>query len=267
VFGDGVYEVWRVVNGRLFENERHLARLAFGLGELRIVPPEIVHPERLLDVANHLLEQSGLTDAEATLYVEITRGVAPRTHAFPVSAVEPTVYATVNRFTPPEAQRLRGAACITIPDIRWLRCDIKTIQLLPNVMAKQAAAERDAVDAIMLRDGMATEGSHANVFAVVDGVVRTHPTNHLILPGITRAIVIDLARERGLTVREDAVSDAELKRADEIFLAGTTTDVMPIVTLDDHPVGSGTPGEITTQLVRAFREYLDAACSASPATR
>jgi D-alanine transaminase len=114
---------------------------------------------------------------------------------------------------------------------------------------------------------MATEGSHANVFAVVDGVVRTHPTNHLILPGITRAIVIDLARERGLTVREDAVSDAELKRANEIFLAGTTTDVMPIVTLDDHPVGAGTPGEITTQLVRAFREYLDAACSASPATR
>jgi D-alanine transaminase len=267
VFGDGVYEVWRVVNGRLFENERHLARLAFGLGELRIVPPEIVHPERMVEVANHLLAQSGLTTGEATLYVEITRGVAPRTHAFPVHPTEPTVYATVNRFTPPEAQRASGAACITIPDIRWLRCDIKTIQLLPNVMAKQAAAERSAVDAIMMRDGKATEGSHANVFAIVDGVLRTHPTNHLILPGITRAIVIDLARERGLTVREDAVSDAELRRAHEVFLAGTTTDVMPIVTLDDHPVGSGSPGEITKQLVRAFREYLDAACGASPVTR
>lgn len=267
VFGDGVYEVWRVVNGRLFENERHLARLAFGLGELRITPPDIVHPERMVDVANHLLEQSGLTEGEATLYVEITRGVAPRTHAFPVSPVAPTVYATVNRFTPPEAQRVKGAACITIPDIRWLRCDIKTIQLLPNVMAKQAAAERGAVDSIMMRDGVATEGSHANVFAVVDGVIRTHPTNHLILHGITRAVVVDLARQMGLEVREDAISEAELRRAEEIFLAGTTTDVMPIVTLDDHPVASGAPGAITQRLVRAFREYLDAACSASPATR
>jgi D-alanine transaminase len=218
-------------------------------------------------VATHLLEKSGLTDGEATLYVQVTRGVAPRTHAFPVHPTEPTVYATVNRFTPPEAQRTTGAACITIPDIRWLRCDIKTIQLLPNVMAKQAAAERGAVDSIMMRDGVATEGSHANVFAIVDGVLRTHPTNHLILPGITRAIVIDLARERGLTVRENAVSDAELRRAEEIFLAGTTTDVMPIVTLDDHPVGSGQPGEITKRLVSAFRAYLYAACSPSPVTR
>jgi D-alanine transaminase len=267
VFGDGVYEVWRVVNGRLFENDRHLARLAFGLGELRITPPEIVDPERLLGVATHLLEKSGLTDGEATLYVQVTRGVAPRTHAFPVHPIAPTVYATVNRFIPPEAQRATGAACITIPDIRWLRCDIKTIQLLPNVMAKQAAAERGAIDSIMMRDGKATEGSHANVFAIVDGVLRTHPTDHMILPGITRAIVIDLARERGITVRENAVSEAELRRAEEIFLAGTTTDVMPIVTLDDHPVGSGSPGTITTQLVRVFREYLDAACSASPVPR
>jgi D-alanine transaminase len=267
VFGDGVYEVWRVVNGRLFENDRHLARLAFGLGELRIAPPEIIHPERLIEVANHLLAQSGLTTGEATLYVEITRGVAPRTHAFPVHSTTPTVYATVNRFTPPEAQRITGAACITIPDIRWLRCDIKTIQLLPNVMAKQAAAERGAIDSIMMRDGMATEGSHANVFAIVDDVLRTHPTNNLILPGITRAIVLDLAREMGLSVHEKAVSDAELRRASEIFLAGTTTDVMPIVTLDDHPVGSGQPGKITTRLVGAFRAYLYAACSPSAAIK
>jgi D-alanine transaminase len=267
VFGDGVYEVWRVVNGRLFENERHLARLAFGLGELRITPPEIVHPERMLEVANQLLAKSGLTQGEATLYVQVTRGVAPRTHAFPVNPTSPTVYATVNRFTPPEAQRVTGAACITIPDIRWLRCDIKTIQLLPNVMAKQAAAERGAVDSIMMRDGMATEGSHANVFAVVDGVLRTHPTDNLILPGITRAIVLDLAREMGLSVHEKAVSAAELRRASEVFLAGTTTDVMPIVTLDDHPVGSGQPGKITTRLVGAFRAYLYAACSPSASTK
>ncbi|MGH9887103.1 MAG: aminotransferase class IV, partial [bacterium] len=181
VFGDGVYEVWRVVNGRLFENDRHFARLAFGLGELRIPLPDAVRPSVLNEIADRLLTESGLTDGEATFYVEITRGAAPRTHQFPSVPTSPTVYATVNRFTPPEELRARGAACITIPDIRWLRCDIKTIQLLPNVFAKQAAAERGAVDAIMIRDGVATEGSHANVLGVVGGVIRTHPTNHLIL--------------------------------------------------------------------------------------
>jgi D-alanine transaminase len=148
IFGDGVYEVWRAVNGRLFEIDRHLARLAVGLSELRIVMPEPLTRESTEQIADRLLRESGLTEGEATFYVEVTRGAAPRAHQFPPSGTPPTVYATVNRLTPPEALRARGAAAITIPDIRWLRCDIKTIQLLPNVWAKQAAVERGAVDAL-----------------------------------------------------------------------------------------------------------------------
>jgi len=261
VFGDGVYEVWRVVNGRVFETDRHLARLTSGLSALRIAPPDLVRPEVLNSVADRLLTESKLTDGEATLYVEITRGVAPRTHQFPASSASPTVYATVNRLVPADDIRARGASCVTVPDVRWLRCDIKTIQLLPNVLARQAAADRGAIEAIMIRDGNVTEGSHTNVVGVLDGVIRTHPTNHLILPGVTRAIVLDLARSLGMTVNEQPIGERDLGRLEELFLVGTTTDVMPIVRLNDQPVGTGALGPIATKLVRAFREYLDAACA------
>jgi D-alanine transaminase len=266
IFGDGVYEVWRVVNGRLFETERHLSRLAFGMRELRIESAEPLTVSSIEQIADRLLRDSGFTEGEATFYVEVTRGVAPRTHQFPPANTRPTVYATVNRFTPPEELRARGAAAITIPDIRWLRCDIKTIQLLPNVLAKQAAVERGAIDALMIRDGMVTEGSHANVIGVLDGVIRTHPTNHLILPGITRAIVLDIARGFGIPVREEPFVESEIRRLDELFLAGTTTDIMPIVRVNDQPVANGTPGPITMRLLKAFRAHLDASCAGAHAS-
>jgi D-alanine transaminase len=261
VFGDGIYEVWRVVNGHLFESERHLARLEFGLRELRIVLPEPLSLSAIEQIAERLLRESSLTTGEATFYVQITRGAAPRAHQFPAATTPPTVYATVNRLVPADDLRARGAAAITMPDIRWLRCDIKTIQLLPNVFAKQAAAERGAVDALMIRDGVITEGSHANVVGVLDGTIRTHPTNHLILPGITRAIVLDIARQLGIPVSEEPISERDVPRLGELFLVGTTTDVMPIVRVDDHPVGTGMPGPITTLLVKEFRAYLDASCA------
>lgn len=267
IFGDGVYEVWRIVNGRLFELQRHLDRLNFGLGELRVGVPEIARPDGLLAVANRLLRENDLLAGESTLYLEVTRGVAPRAHQFPAPNTAPTVFAMANRFNPPEELRARGASAITAADIRWLRCDIKTIQLLPNVLAKQSAVERGAVEAIMLRDGLVTEGSHANVFGVVDGALRTHPLSNLILPGITRGIVLELARAMDIPVREDAMTAAELARADEIFLAGTTTDLMPIVTLDGQPVGAGAPGPITMRLHREFRAHLDAACAHAGAAR
>lgn len=266
VFGDGVYEVWRVVNGRLFESDRHLARLAFGLGELKIARPEILNGAKLTALADRLLAEAELTTGEATLYVEITRGVAPRTHAFPAPAVPPTVYATVNRFTPADALRAKGGACITVPDIRWMRCDIKTIQLLPNVMANQAAVEQGAVDALMVRDGMITESSHANVMGVLDGVIRTHPTNHLILPGVTRAVVLEIAARLGIAVVEQPLSERDLERVEELFLTGTTTDVMPIVRVNNQPVGSGTPGPVATRLLKELRAYLHAATVAAHST-
>jgi len=262
VFGDGVYEVWRAVNGRLFEIDRHLDRLAFGLRELRISLPEPPSHDSTEQIADRLLRESGLTEGEATFYMEVTRGAAPRAHQFPPSDTPPTVYATVNRLTPPEALRARGASAITIPDIRWLRCDIKTIQLLPNVWAKQAAVERGAVDALMIRDGVVTEGSHANIIGVLDGTIRTHPTNHLILPGITRSIVLDMARGFGIPVSEEPIAERDIPRLDELFLAGTTADVMPIVRVDDQPIGNGTPGPIALRLQRELRAHIDVTCAA-----
>jgi D-alanine transaminase len=266
IFGDGVYEVWRAVNGRLFETDRHLARLAFGLRELRINAPDIVRRDVLDEVADHLFTDSGLLDGEATLYVEVTRGVAPRTHQFPAVGTKPTVFTTANRFLPPNDVRARGASAITVPDVRWLRCDIKTIQLLPNVMAKQAAAERDALESIMIRDGVVTEGSHTNVLGVLDGEIRTHPLDNLVLPGITRAVVLEIARALSIPVREEAFTERDISRLDECFLAGTTSDVMPIVRVNDRPVGSGTPGPITMRLFKEFRAHLDASCAAVSAS-
>lgn len=266
IFGDGVYEVWRVVNGRLYETDRHLARLAFGLRELRIAAPSIARREVLDEVADRLLTESGLLDGEATLYVEVTRGVAARTHQFPPAGTMPTVFAMVNRFAPPNDIRARGASAITAPDVRWLRCDIKTIQLLPNVMAKQAAAERGAMEAIMLRDGVVTEGSHANVLGVLDGEIRTHPLDNLILPGITRAVVLEIARGLSIPVREQSFTERDIARLDECFLAGTTADVMPIVRVNDRPIGSGAPGPITMRLFNEFRALLDSSCAALSAS-
>ena len=259
IFGDGVYEVWRVIDGSLFENERHLERLRFGLHELRIPVPEIVHSGTLESVAQRLFAEAGVLEGEATLYVEITRGAAPRTHQFPPAGTRPTVLAVANRFSPPEATRARGAACITIPDIRWARCDIKTIQLLPNVLAKQEAAEHDAIDAIMIRDGMVTESSHANVVGVLDGVIRTHPTDQRILAGVTRAVVLEIARELGYSVREEAFGERDVAQLDELFLVGTTSDVMPIVRVNDVAIGGGRPGPFARRLHAELRARLDAA--------
>jgi D-alanine transaminase len=264
VFGDGVYEVWRVVGGSLFETERHLARLSSGLSELRIPAPDLVDPSRLVAIAERLLTDGGLLDGEATFYVEVTRGVAPRTHAFPPGNVAPTVFAMVNAFKPAEELRRTGASCITIPDIRWLRCDIKTIQLLPNVLGKQAAAEAGALDVLFVRDGAVTETSHANVLAVLDGVIRTHPTNNLILPGVTRAVVLEAARDLGMSVDETPFTPRDLARASEVFLAGTTTDVMPIIRVDDLVIGDGKPGPVATTLFGELRRRLDAVARPRP---
>jgi D-alanine transaminase len=267
IFGDGVYEVWRVVNGRLFEAERHAARLAAGLRELRIELNEPLTVAAIEVIADQLLRDSDLTAGEATLYVQVTRGAAPRVHQLPPSGTTPTVFATVNRLTPPEDVRARGASAITVPDTRWLRCDIKSLQLLPNVLAKQAAVERGAVDALFVRDGAITEGSHTSVLGVLDGIVRTHPANNLILPGVTRAIVLDLARGLGIPVSETALAESDIHRLEELFLVGTTTDVMPIARVNDRPVATGAPGPVTSRLSREFRAYLDASCQAAHASR
>ena len=266
VFGDGVYEVWRVVRGQMFEAERHHARLERGLSELRIARPKEASLDGITAIGERLLRENGLSSGEATLYVEITRGAAARTHYFPTPTTAPTILVMASAFTASEA-RFTGTRVITQPDVRWLRCDLKTIQLLPNVLARQAATEAGASEAIFVRDGVITEGTHTTVFVVIDGVLRTHPANHLVLPGVTRDVVLGLARDAGLAVREAAIRVEELPSATEVFLSGTTTDVTPVLRIDDRVIGSGAPGPIARALLERLLDRMGLTTSALVSAR
>src|SRR5579862_4393202 len=212
VFGDGVYEVTRAINGRLFELDRHLHRLRRSLAEIRIVVPD-VELDRLGEVWHDLLKRNGLTTGQALVYCQITRGAAPRAHPFPPSTVPPTLYASATAFTVPTAVRARGARGITVPDLRWARCNVKTVTLLPNVLARQQAVEAGADEAFFVRDGVVVEGAASNLFAVIDGVVRTHPLSTYILPGVTREVVLELVRAARLPLEERPILFEELGRA------------------------------------------------------
>src|SRR3712207_4618727 len=258
VFGDGVYEVWRVVNGRLFEAERHRERLERGLRELRIGPPDAADADGLRTIAERLLGENGLLDGHATFYVQVTRGAAPRAHQFPPVGTRPTIFAYTAGLKSLDEARRTGARAITQPDVRWLRCDIKTIQLLPNVLAKQAAVDAGAFEAIFVRDGIAMEGTHSNLFSVLNGELRTAPANNLTLPGVTRSVVLELAQELGIPCREQPVTEAELRWVEEVFFTGTTTDVLPVVQVDDFQIGDGKPGPIAAALYEALVGRMEA---------
>jgi D-alanine transaminase len=244
LLGDAVYEVIRVIGGRLFEAERHLERLARSLREVCLPAPDL----DLLAVATQLLKENGLEQGEALLYLQVSRGAAQRQHAFPPAAVAPTVLMTVAPFTPRRELTERGVTAITQPDLRWSRCDIKSVNLLPNVLAAQKASEAGAFEAILVRDALVTEATRSNVFAVVGGILRTHPTGPFILPGVTREVVLQLAHQAGVAIREDAVRAAELADAEEVFVTGTTSDVMPVVAIDGQPVAGRNPGPVTRRL-------------------
>ncbi|HEX5074190.1 MAG TPA: D-amino-acid transaminase [Gemmatimonadaceae bacterium] len=254
IFGDGIYEVTRVVNGRLFEADRHMRRLQYGLRGIGIDPR--MTPEQILDVHHRLIQENDLTSGEGTVYLQITRGAAPRTHYFPPASTPPTVFLSTSTFKPNHEQRERGATAVTYPDIRWSRCDLKTVNLLGAVLAKQHAVAAGSLEAVFIRDGVITEGSHTNVFGVIDGELRTYPRSNYILPGITRDVVLELAPEAGVVVRETPILQQEIGRLDELFITGTTSDVTPIVQLDGRPIGSGQPGRITRTLAAALERRL-----------
>ena len=266
IFGDGVYEVWRVVRGQLFEAARHQQRLERGLRELRMARPVDAALEGIAAIGERLLSENGLSDGDATLYVEITRGTAPRTHYFPPASTPPTLLVMASEFRPSES-RFTGTSVITQPDVRWLRCDLKTVQLLPNVIARQAATEAGASEAIFVRDRTITEGTHTTVFGVIGGVLRTHPANHLVLPGVTRDVVIELAREIGIDVHEQAIDVSELSRSSELFLTGTTTDVTPVVSVDGCRIGDGAPGKVARSLLERLLERMGVSTATLAAAR
>jgi D-alanine transaminase len=251
LFGDGVYEVTRVHHGRLFEGERHLRRLARGLEGLSIALPAGL-AGGLLEISERLVRENGLEHGDAMVYLQITRGVAPRTHHFPPRGTVPTVFLSASRLLAPEETRARGATVITTPELRWARCDLKTVNLLPNVLAKQKAVAAGAFEAVFVRDGLVIEGASSNTFAMIGGVLRTHPATHRILAGITREVVLEIAAELGIPVDEQAVTVDGLAGASEVMVTATTADVMPVVRVDERVVGDGRPGPIARELQRAL---------------
>lgn len=254
LFGDGAYEVVPCYAGKPFGMGAHIERFRRSLGELRIEPPDL---ESVPTIALELLRRNDLEGSDALLYVQCTRGAAcPRTHTFPSPSVEPTLYASVSRFDRPTGLCENGASVALLQDLRWLRCDIKSLNLLANVLARQQAKETGAAEAVLVRDGYVTEGSHSNVFAVFDGTLRTHPRSNLILSGITRATVIELAGGVDLPVLEKAIPLEDLLSADELFLAGTTVEVMPVVRVDSSAIGDGSPGKLTRKLQQAYWETI-----------
>ena len=251
LLGDGVYEVIRSYSGRLFKVEEHFRRMARSLRELRI---HGVDTEDLKGIVEALIEYNELGDGDAKLYIQITRGVAPRRHSFPDEGTPPTVYATASPFQPPRQKWEHGVRIILVPDIRWARCDIKSVALLPNILANQQAKERGAEEAVFVRDGAITEGSHTNFCAVFDGELATHPKSNYILAGIMRETVLDLCDELDVPVKEFPIFERDLKEADELMILGTTSEIMSVVQVNDWEVGDGTPGRIAMKLQRAYRE-------------
>ncbi len=253
--GDGVYEVVHLHDGRFIDEDRHLARLERSLRELRMAMP--MSRAALLHVLAEVARRNRVR--EGLLYMQVTRGVARRDHAFPPAGTPPALVVTVRRIPPyPRDVGAWTGAAITQPDQRWARCDIKSVDLLPNVLARQAAREQGAVEAILVdAEGMVTEGA-ATSFWIVDeaGVLRVRHLDHAILPGCTRAALLDLLAEAGIACEARAFSVAEMRRAREAFITAATTFVKPIIRIDGAPVGDGQVGRVTRHLFDIFARHV-----------
>jgi D-alanine transaminase len=251
-FADGIYEVVRVVGGRPFRLEDHLDRFEGGARALEI-GLSLSREEIGAAIENAIAANEV---AEGTVYVQLTRGAAPRSHPFP-EGVKPTLV-MLSRASGKRSEENweKGVAVLTAPDLRWGYCEVKTIGLLPNLLALQRAKTGECFEAILVRDGIVTEGSHTSAFCVRDGTVLTHPIDN-ILPSITRKNLIAALGREGIEVRETGVPLDEFRSADEVFLTGTTVEVMPIVKIDGEVAGSGTPGELTRLAMDLYRRDLE----------
>lgn len=251
IFGDGVYEVIPAYGGNLFRLGEHLQRLQNSLDAVRI--PNPLNTNGWSAMLNELVAKNG--GGDLSLYLQVTRGSAQRDHAMPENP-QPTVYAMCNPLKPPATAVIEnGVSAITLDDIRWQRCHIKAISLLPNILLRQEALDQDAAEAILIRDGSATEGAASNLFAVIDGVLCTPPKGPYLLPGITRDLILELAAAHGISYREQAISPAELLSADEIWLTSSTKEILPVTQLDKQTVADGKPGPLFRQMLALYQNY------------
>ncbi|MEN4917331.1 D-amino acid aminotransferase [Achromobacter spanius] len=245
IFGDGIYEVVPVYQGNAFRMAEHLDRLDRSLAALRIAQP--FDRAGWIDLIQQLLSRSNLDTC--IVYLQVTRGVAKRDHQFPSPAATPTVFGMISAWAPPPAaQREQGLAAISIPDERWLHCEIKSVSLLGNVLAKQQAVDAHVDEVVQFRDGYLTEGASTNIWVVSGGKLLAPPKNNLILEGIRYGLMGELALEAGIPFEARRISQQEVEQADELMLSSATKEVLAIVSLDGKPVGTGKPGPVFAKL-------------------
>ncbi len=234
LFGDGVYEVIPVYGGKPFRLAEHLQRLGDSLAGIRMEPP--LDADQWEAIFSRLI----LPAEDQTIYLQVTRGAAPnRDHAFPKVKIAPTIFAMCAPLTPIPAV---GVRAITVADIRWKWCHIKATTLLPNVLLRQQAVDEGCAEAILIRDGYAIEGAASNLFVVLDGLLLTPPKGTEILPGITRDLVVELAKSNNIPLEERKITEQELNRAEEVWVTNSPREILPIIELDGRKVGSGEPG-------------------------
>ena len=254
LFADGVYESIRTYNKKLFRYEEHLARLKRSLKEIRIDFKEL---NSLENIIYELMIKNDIQN-EALIYIQITRGAAyPRTHSFPEEKTTPTLFISVKEFKENNLEQSQGVKVILQEDVRWLRCDIKSTSLLPVVIANQKASEEGAAEAILVRDGIITEGTHTNFFAVKDETVFTAPKSRLILSGVTRGIVLGFCKKFKIGLKEEFIEKDDLKNYSEFFITSTTKEITPVTTIDYWTVNMGEPGKITRSLQSVYKKITE----------
>ncbi|WP_185959589.1 D-amino-acid transaminase [Lentibacillus cibarius] len=252
-FGDGVYEVIGVYDGEPLLMDEHMKRLKRSAREIQLTLP--VEVNQLRKKLEELVQVNGLE--EGIIYLQVSRGVAPRWHEFPSTDTQAVTVAYTREEERDNELEDQGATAVLTKDIRWLRCDIKTLNLLPNVLAKQKAVENNAIEAILHRGDTVTEASASNVFIVKNGELYTHPADNYILNGITRQKILQLCDELELKAHEETFTVDELFDADEVFISATKMDIAPILQVDGKTIGNGTPGNVTKQLVKEFRKLYE----------
>lgn len=253
LFGDGAYEVIPVYSRRPFRLEQHLARLERTLAALELANP--LTREQWAGVVEQLVASHGSEDLG--VYLQVTRGTASvRDQAFPVPPVAPTVFAYADRLPTPSAELLeQGAAVMTAEDFRWLRCDLKTVSLVANVLLRQASVPAGCAEILLLRNGYVMEGSASNILVVQDGILLAPPKSHLMLPGVTYDVVLELAAANGIPAQLRPVSEAELRSADEVWITSSTKEVLPVTRIDDAPVADGRPGPLARRMIALYRDF------------
>jgi D-alanine transaminase len=249
LFADGIYEVVRWYGGFFYDMNSHVTRLKRSLRELRINWPDA---DLFPSIATDLIKQNKLENLPAMVYLQVTRGAARRTHYFPSPEVAPTVYANAWDFIPDSQSKETGVKVMLKEDIRWSRCDIKSVALLPNTISFQEAAENGLKECIFVRNGLITEGSHSNIFFISDGALFSHPESNNVLSGITRKNVLRIAQELGISVREEAWQENRLRFVQEAFLTNTSAEVTPVIEIGGNTPGKGVPGPLTMLIQEKF---------------